>query len=93
MGLFKQIATQRTGHRRSHRETQELWEPLLLRPKRGDDCQKSPFASLKFVQHLADKGERWKGISLKPVPRLKKRVRARCHEVVQGVRSKPGACC
>ena len=57
MGLSEKISTHRQGDRRSHRETQELREPLLLRPKQGDKGQKSPLASLKFVEHLANKVE------------------------------------
>ena len=77
MGLSEQIATKGVPE-------EPLREPPLLRPEQGDEGQKSPFASPKFVQYLANKGERWKGICLKPVPHLEKSVRARCHGVVQG---------
>ena len=82
MGLSEKISTQRKRDRRSHRETQELRAPLL-RPKRGNEGQKSPAASLKFVEPLANKGEWRKGTSLKPFPFLKECVRPHCHGVVQ----------
>ena len=84
MGLSEKISTQRQGDQRSHQETQELREPLLLRPKWGDEGQRSPLASLKFVEHLANKGKLQKGISLEPIPFLKECICTRCHGVVQG---------
>ena len=58
-------------NRRSHRERQQISEPIPPSPMRGDQSEESPLASAKFVEHLLNQHERRERMSLETVSTLK----------------------
>ena len=84
MQLSEKIGSQWEGDWRSHRKTPELWEPLLLWPKRSHQGEESTPAGPKLVQNTANQSEWQKRVSLEPVPRLEKSICPYRHRIVQG---------
>ena len=74
VALFEKIPPGRKGHRNIHQKLEEIWEPNSLGPKGGDQSHLAIFGDPELRKNLLDKSEWGKGISQRPVPRLKHRI-------------------
>ena len=83
VGLSEQINPARKDDRRSHRETQKIWEPLPTRQIRGNQSYQCPLTGPQFVEDLLNQRKPREGIRLKPVPVLKKGIHSHSYGIVE----------